>query len=322
MNRTHYYNCIDEKLTVLAVKIEERGKLNILDLHLHSESFYLHFFNLLFDWKLENMNSIKQNVEAIDLFDVANKLVIQVSATATKQKIEGALTKDLSAYASFSFKFISISKDASALRTKTYKNPHNLQFTPGSDIYDIFLVKKIIFGLDIERQKGVYDFIRKELGTEPDAERIETNLAAIIGVLSKEDWSQGASSNAQAIPFDVDSKIEANKLVNSRSIVDDFKVHYNRLDKIYAEFNKQGANKSISVLHHIRQEYLKQEPLHSGDALFLRVIECVVEKIQKSANYSPIPYEELDLCVNILVVDAFIRCKIFKNPEKYIHVAT
>ena len=44
----------------------------------------------------------------------------------------------------------------------------------------------------------------------------------------------------------------------------------------------------------------------------MKVIDAVIEKTQNSMNYQPIPIDELELCVNILVVDAFIRCKIFK----------
>lgn len=98
MNRSHYFNYIEDRLTHLACKIEVRGKLNILDLNLHSENFYLHFFNKLFNWQLINLNSVAQNVEAIDLIDHTNQIIIQVSSTSTKAKIEAALKKDLSAY--------------------------------------------------------------------------------------------------------------------------------------------------------------------------------------------------------------------------------
>ena len=45
MNRPSYFNYIVSKLSVLATEIELHGKLNFLDLHLHSENFYLFFFN-------------------------------------------------------------------------------------------------------------------------------------------------------------------------------------------------------------------------------------------------------------------------------------
>jgi len=56
--------------------------------------------------------------------------------------------------------------------------------------------------------------------------------------------------------------------------------------------------------------------------LFLKVIAAVTEKALKSKNFQPIPIDELELCINILVVDAFIRCKIFKNPENYKYATT
>src|SRR5882762_6600732 len=113
MNRTQYFNYIEGKLGTLAYRINVRGKLNILDLHLHSETFFLHLFKVLFEWDFVSANAIKHNVEAIDLIDHNNKYVCQVSATNTKQKVETALAKPLiKKYPGYTFKFVSISNDA------------------------------------------------------------------------------------------------------------------------------------------------------------------------------------------------------------------
>jgi len=85
MNRQLYFNYIEEKLSILATRIELRSKRNLLDLNLHSENFYQHFFNQLFVVELQNLNAIKPNAIAIDLIDHKNKIVVQVSATATKE---------------------------------------------------------------------------------------------------------------------------------------------------------------------------------------------------------------------------------------------
>lgn len=314
MNRSLYFNYIEDRLSHLATRIELRGKLNILDLHLHSENFYLHFFNELFGLDLENLNAIKQNVAAIDLIDHKSKIVVQVSATATKDKVESALTKDLSAYAGYVFKFISISKDASALRSMIFANPLNLTFTPQTDIYDIASILKTISAFGIDDQRRIADFIKKELGSEVDPLKLESNLAAIINLLAREDWSQDASA-VETIPYDIDKKIDYNNLDAARGIIDDYNVHHGRVDRIYSDFNKQGANKSTAVLDAIRLDYFTNMGRLSDDKLFFKVIECVADRVQNSANYTAIPYEELELCVKILVVDSFIRCKIFKNPE-------
>ena len=92
MNRNEYYNYIDRQLHILADRITTNGKLNMLHLHLHSENFYLHLFNLLYDKNLKNLNDTSQNIEAIDLIDHDNEIMIQVSSTSTKQKIESALS--------------------------------------------------------------------------------------------------------------------------------------------------------------------------------------------------------------------------------------
>ncbi|MDH4317046.1 MAG: SMEK domain-containing protein [Desulfobulbaceae bacterium] len=319
MNRSYFFNYIEEKISHLVTRIELRGKLNILDFHNHSEVFYLHFFNELFGWHLKNLNVTKANATAIDLIDNKNKIVVQVSATATKTKVESALTKDLSLYSGYEFKFISISKNAGALRRKHFDNPHDLTFNPKTDIYDVTSILKIIHSLDIDEQRRIYSFIKKELASEADPQKLESNLAAIINILAKENWSMDASPTVTS-PFNIDKKIDYNDLDSARIIIDDYNVHHNRVNRIYSDFDKLGKNKSTSVLDAIRKYYLKS--CLSGDDLFFEIVECMVDRVKNSDNYEVIPYEELELCVNILAVDAFIRCKIFKNPTGYADAAS
>ena len=321
MNRANYANYIEEKLHVLAQRITTRGKLNILDLHLHSENFYQHFFNLLFGWRLINLNAFKPNAEAVDLIDSTKKIIIQVSATDSVQKVESALTKNLAVYVGYTFKFISIATVATQLRNKSFKNPHNLIFSPATDIYDVPSILKVVNALEIDPLKLVYDFIKKELGTEISPMKIETNLAAIINILAQEDWN-AAQQDMETCPYDVERKIDFNQLDAAKHIIDDYKIHYSRLDKIYTEFNLQGKNNSLSVLAIIRRKYADQQQNLSGDKLFLGVIDGVAELIQSSLNYKTLHYDELELCVSILVVDAFIRCKIFLNPMEAPNAAT
>lgn len=313
MNRSNYFDSIEYALTRLATRIEIRGSLNILNLNLHSENFYLNFLNLLFGWNLKNQNTLYQNTAGVDLSDSMNKIIVQVSAKASKQKIESALAKDLSVYKGYSFKFISISKDAKNLRTKTFSNPHNLKFSPIDDILDVPILLKLINELDIDKMKEVYEFLKKELKSDPDPEKVESNLSTIIKILSKEDWRQGGQI-LEIVPYDIEAKISYNQLIAARALIDDYKIHYHRIDKIYSDFDKLGANKSLSILDGIRSEYLSLGLGNSSDQIFFSIIDKINQRIVQSANYEPIPEEELKLCVQILVVDAFIRCKIFKNP--------
>jgi hypothetical protein len=322
MKRPDYFNVIEERLNILATRIVSRGKLNILDFHGHSENFYQYFLNEVYGWEVSNENDNKQNVEAIDLIDHKNKFVIQVSSTASKQKIESSLSKNsIKNYAGYTFKFISIARDADDLRKDTFKNPHGISFTPSKDIIDKNSILSKIRGLHIDDQERIYQFVKKELAIEIDPMKLESNLAAIINILSKEDWDN-SELVAEINSFEIDRKISHNNLNSAKTIIDDYIVHYGRVDKIYSEFDTQGSNKSNSVLSTIRQEYVKAKIKLTDDQLFFEVISKVQEKVLNSSNYSSIPFDELELCVNILVVDAFIRCKIFENPDKYNYAAT
>ena len=219
------------------------------------------------------------------------------------------------------FKFISISKDAGVLRRKSFANPHNLAFDPPTDIHDLASTLRYINSLSIDDLNRIATLIKKELVTAVDPIRLESNLAAIINILAKEDLNPDDSA-VETIPFNIDHKIDHNKLDAARDIIDDYSAHHSRVTRIYAEYDREGNNKSLSVLTAIKRYYVVHRARLSDDDLFFKIIECVVVKVQDGANFSPIPAEELELCVNILVVDAFIRCKIFKNPVGYAHAAS
>ncbi|MDP3451507.1 MAG: SMEK domain-containing protein [Bacteroidales bacterium] len=322
MNRPDYFNVIEERLNLLALRIISRGRLNILDFHGHSENFYQFFLNEVNGWEVTNENNFKQNVEAIDLVDHTNKLVLQVSATASKQKIESSLSKDsIKKYKGYTFKFVSIARDADELKKDTFKNPHGITFNPVTDIIDKNAMLSKIRGLNMHDQERIYAFVKQELVNDYNPLKLESNLARVINVLSKEDWNK-KDSLGEISTFEIDRKISYNNLNSAKTIIDDYKLHNSRVDKIYTEFDSQGSNKSNSVLSTIRQEYAKLKGSLSDDKLFFAVISKVQEKVLNSSNYTSIPFDELELCVNILVVDAFIRCKIFENPKDYNYATT
>ena len=322
MNRTYYFNFIEERLNVLADRIKSRGKLNILDFNTHSETFYKYFLKELYQWEVENINENEKNFEAIDLIDHNNKFIIQVSATATKQKIENSLSKNsINNYIDYTFKFISIAKDAKNLKNNTFKITPNIHFNPSKDIIDKDAILSKIKELHIDDLIKIYEFIKKELVFKIDPIKLVSNLATVINILSKENLNTNESV-AEINSFEIEKKISYNNLNDSKIIIKDFSVHYNKLNKIYAEFDLQGKNKSYSVLSFIRQEYAKIKNKFTADALFNEIISKMKETVLNSNNNNVDIGEELDLCVNIIVVDAFIRCKIFENPNNYNYVTT
>lgn len=322
MNRSKYFEYIEEKLNLLALRVKSRGKLNILNLNIYAENFYGDLLKNIYGWSFKNLNEIKSNQKAIDLVCIPDMMIAQVSAVCTKKKVQKALDKiETKRFNKYSFKFISISENAENLRKGKYKNSLNIFFEPQNDIYDIDLILKKIINLGIDEQKKIYEFIKKELGEEVDIIKIDSNLAIVVNILSKENNTLEDQS-IKIDYFEIDRKISFNNLNSASIIINDYKINHNSLDKIYLEFDKAGVNKSSSVLATIRKEYIKNINIENDDKLFFLVIDNILKKVLESSNLKNIPIDELEICVNILVVDAFIRCKIFKNPKDYKYVIT
>ena len=318
MNRTRYYNYIEEKLNFLAYRIEKRGKINLLDLDIHSETFFAELFNILYDYNLVNLNYIKQNTEGIDLVDTKNKIIIQISATCTKEKIENSLNKGIYLfYKDYNFKFISISKEVSSkLKATEFENPYNLIFDSQKDILDSTTLLRYILNLEIDKQKILFEFIKKELGEEISTIKVDSNLATIINILAEEDLDF-KNTEINTTVFVIEEKINYNNLNGVRELIDDYKIFSVKLDQKYVEFDRGGKNRSTSILQIIRKQYVKlRNEKKDSEEIFYGVVENIIKIIEESANYKKLPFEELEMCVDILVVDAFMRCKIFENPEE------
>lgn len=327
MQRKNYFDYIEEKLAILSIRVKNRGKLNILDVHMHSENFYRDLMNLLYDWSLDNINNSIQNVEAIDLIDCNKKIIVQISATVTKAKIEKSLDKKIIekyAQRGYKFKFVSIAENADKLRNQNYQNPYGVGFEPQNDIFDISSLEKDIIDLQTEKMERVYQFIKAELGNMPDSISFNSDLATIINILAEVKLdSDEPLGNINM--YEIDKKIAFNKLDIASMIINDYKIFYNQIEKKYREFDRMGLNKSMLVLQLLRRMYidaLLNNKYNNSDLLFVGLIDEVKEIVKNSRNYSEISKETLEVCASMLVVDAFMRCKIFKNPEGYKYVIT
>lgn len=163
MNRQLYYNYIDENLAILSNRIRQRAKTNILDLNIHCENFFCSFLNILFNYKLQNINLNDNNSSAIDLVDSKNKIIFQVTSTASKQKIQNTLDKKvLKEYEGYNIKFLFISDPEQNLRKKSYQVPYGIKFDSQEDIYDVSSLLHQVSNQDIDTLKKIYELFQKE----------------------------------------------------------------------------------------------------------------------------------------------------------------
>ena len=318
MQREEYIQYILAKLTQLVYRIEVAGKLNLHNSNIFSENFFRDFFNLLYGWQLINQNSKTHNATAIDLIDDTNKIAILVSATKTKNKIDSTLAKiDTATYHDYNVKFIFIVNNAQELKNKLYKSPQEVSFNPDSDIYDIQRIMKDINDLQTSELTTLYDFIKNELGKSIDNVDIESDLVKVIKILAQEDLTNASILRVDN-EFQIDEKISYNSLSQEvKDLIKEYSIYQNNVDRIYTVFDKEGVNKSFFVINNIRTKYRDNKYRLQGNELFNKIRELIKQEILEHPNHESLTIESIDTCADIIIVDTFIRCKIFDNPKGY-----
>lgn len=128
--------------------------------------------------------------------------------------------------------------------------------------------------------------------------------------------------------FTIEDKLDYNQVVVYRPIIEDLRVYQGRLNKLYIEIERDGNGKKAVLLRTISNFYLKikgdvlgEDQSHSNiqknaDRLIEAVERALHDLIDKSSNDDKeLTYEEVDFAVSIIIVDAFMRCKILEEPK-------
>lgn len=113
----------------------------------------------------------------------------------------------------------------------------------------------------------------------------------------------------------IDQKVKYNNLERWADDINELTVFSPVLDSIYAEYERFGQNKSANVMRWLNDKYRRLNENHCGDELFDSLLDFVCKTISEDHRLSTeIMGEDLEFDVRIVLVDAFIKCKIFKKP--------
>ena len=154
-----------------------------------------------------------------------------------------------------------------------------------------------------------------------------TILAKVIKILaSSYQIHQGDDFDSKA--FSLEAKIEYNNVIEYKHVLEEYKVYQGKLNAVYSEIESQGANDKEFFLENIKKYYLlaKGEILkknhtiddirNSADLLIYKVKTSLWGLWEQSENIDPnMSFEVVDTCLDILIVDAFMRCNILEKPE-------
>lgn len=319
MNRDIYVAKIKTLLNILKGEIKDSGKLNLLDINVHVEDFYRDLLNLVYGWQLKNMNQWNQNAAGGDLWFEDGKVVIQVSSTSTKEKIQSSIDKlSTEQFAGYRFKFLRIDGDVIKLRKELYNTHDDIVFDPSTDIIDISSLIKEITHLQIDSLRQVFELCVKEIVPLDTPKVTESDLAIVVKSLAAnvKDWTK----ERRPIKYDVEKKIDFNHLEERRRLINDYKLYIGKLNAVYGEFVDNGTDCEFIILQNLSDMYSRYLGQYESNALFDKIVDEARDLALNSKSAEDIPVDRVNVCINVIVVDAFIRCRIFEDPEGYSYV--
>ena len=322
MKRQEYINYIIEKLSSFETEVKLSGKINLTDSHNHAEYFFRDLFNLIFDnANFENLNAKKINASAIDLIDEKQKRIIQVSGSATKEKITDTLSKNIIedyAQQNYKLEFLFIQIDCEKLKKSDYKNHYKIIFNPNDSIWSLSDLTKKIQDLKIEILEKVFDLFKKEFPSRKEI--ILSELSQIVFILYEKNSLNKLDDNFDLNQFKIQAKIQFNDLEKIKDVyINPNAVYFGYIEKIYQQFDQQGHDKRLAIYSKLTEFYYQQTKNLEIDNVekFENIIKSVKNQVLDSSNYpKEISVERLELYCKIIVVHAFIECKIFEKPEK------
>ncbi|MCW3779762.1 ABC-three component system protein [Levilactobacillus namurensis] len=324
--RKIYFDYIKKKLVYLATDVEISGKLNLLDGNVFAESFYRDFLNLLNNWNLREANELTSNYPAIDLVDDTNKIVIQVTSNATSTKVKHTLSRSgISKYTGYRLCFLFIAKSVDLLKNKSFSNPYNLLFDPAIDIMSITEVLRGCLGAKIEILLALNELCHREF--DPGELRpVKTSLISEVLLSISKIQIETSPSYRTPRPFDIPQKIRFNNLeILQKGTIDDLSRFNPKLDDIYNSFEREGTKEAV-IFQKLISLYQSQKikyPDKTSAAIFLSMVSDLVTYINMSSNLDEsLSMEDKEYYCRVILVDAFIRCKIFEDPEGYSYDST
>jgi hypothetical protein len=151
-------------------------------------------------------------------------------------------------------------------------------------------------------------------------------LSQVITKLANANLEDEAHTNESAeSAFQIRNKLDYNSVKRNRPLIEDFKIFNGKLNTIYQALESDNAFKMESLFRNIKMIYVKSKgkyiqdfdnqlpdiKKHSDD-IFEDVEERLLELAQDSDNTV---IDDISFGVSVVMVDAFMRCKILEEPK-------
>lgn len=162
-------NGITRCLGWLASNVRIQNSVNLTSENLHAEYFYRDFLNAVYSVNLTNANQLVSNSPGLDLIDLANHLIVQVTAQDKLAKVRESLNQLAGRFdEQMKFWFVSISDRLPNWIAKQFLVPPNIFFDPSTNVFDNQRLVHDCMDLDNYRLQQAYTACLDHYGKQND----------------------------------------------------------------------------------------------------------------------------------------------------------
>lgn len=116
--------------------------------------------------------------------------------------------------------------------------------------------------------------------------------------------------------YRIHEKEDFNRLSRWKEDIRTYAPYRGQMNQIYQEFEYSGQCKREKVYRWLNREYRRLHDELAADKLFDALKDFVTGKVKLDRSlFDDICYEEIEENVCIVLVDAFIECRIFEKPS-------
>lgn len=159
------------------------------------------------------------------------------------------------------------------------------------------------------------DLIDRRLRAQEEIYTTPSILAEVIHKISNSiDEILDTSSVEHLAPFNIEDKIDYNNILKYKDIFQEYSMFQGSINSVYIELEANGLQKNSKTIltQNVRTQYLKlRNEITNPDELIDAIKAGLIKKDLESLGFNS---EIIDISLDIIIVDIFMRCKIFLPP--------
>jgi hypothetical protein len=312
--RENFISNITMVLTFLRTHVELRGSMNLYDINIHAENFYRDFFNLLYDWDLEDLNVEKKNASYIDLVDKGKKKAIQVTSQNDSEKIKHTIKGFLLKRENkdFDLKVILIAKSPKDY-TADFTFGGKANFDHEKDIIDTERLLKIIKDIKkLEKLESLSSFLLKQIKfprEKTESTEVET-IMSLIEFLSKDENTQDTEEKpSQVDPERKFHRFEEHQVFLESQYSEMYAIHFSILGIAKEKVGLDGVRaKKIAIFLKNKSDVV----LNDCNNMPRTAIEQLTEFFELKLTIQGFTCDQS--AIRFYLLDELINCNVFPNP--------